>query len=64
MQAQIVLQDTKKWIENYGHRDRNYIHLIENFVWNHLFINIYKCMILNILYQLLKGVVGNIHILQ
>ena len=50
MQAQIVLQDTKQWIENYGRKDLASIYLIEKFVWNHLFVNIHKCIMLDIFY--------------
>ncbi len=64
MRAQIALQETEEWIENHGHRDPNCVYSMENFAWNHSFVNIHECMMLDILYQLLKGVVDGTHILQ
>ncbi len=61
--AQIALQETEEWIENHGHRDLDCVHSMENFVWNHSIVNIHKYMMLDILHQLLKGVVGGTYIL-
>lgn len=57
MCAQLALQDTAKWIEKNGLKNTDYVYLIKNFAKNHSFINIHKCMILDIFYQLLKRVV-------
>ncbi len=62
--AQIVLQKTEEQIEDHGHKDLNYVHSIKNFAWNHLFVNIHECIMLDILHQLLKRVVGRTHMLQ
>ncbi len=63
-QAQIALQETEKWIEDHSHRDPDCVHSVENFAWNHSFVNIHECMMLDILHQLLKRVVGGTHMLQ
>ncbi len=62
--AQIALYETEKWIEDHGHKDPDCVHLMENFAWIHSFVNIHECIMLDILYQLLKEVVGGTHMLQ
>lgn len=37
---------------------------MQHVVWNHLFVNMYKCMILDMLYQLLKEMIDGMHIFQ
>ncbi len=32
--AQIALQETEEWIEDYGHGDPDCVHSMENFAWN------------------------------
>ncbi len=59
--AQIALQEIEEWIEDHSHRDLDCVHSMENFAWNHLFVNIHECMILDILHQLLKRMVGSMH---
>ncbi len=64
MRVEIALQETEEWIEDHGHRDLDCVHSMDNFTWNHSFVNIHKCMMLDILHQLLKGVVSGTHMLQ
>ena len=63
MLLQLAYQDTEDWIEENSFRHPDYIHQMRNFIWNQFFVNIYECIILDIFYQLLKGVVGSMHIL-
>ncbi len=37
---------------------------MKNFAWNHSFLNIHKSIMLDILYQFLKGVIGGMNMLQ
>ena len=62
--AQLALQDTAELVKENGLKYLDCVYLIRNFVWNHSFVNIYECMMLDILYQLLKGMVGGTHMLQ
>ncbi len=62
--SQLALQDTKEWIEENGLRHPDCVHSMRNFAWNHSFVNIHKCMMLDILLQLLKRVVGGTYMLQ
>ncbi len=62
--AQIAFQETEEWIHDHRHRDPDCVHSMENFAWNHSFVNIHKCMMIDILHQLSKRVVGGTHILQ
>lgn len=64
MWTKIAIQNTDKWIGKHSHKDQEYVYLVENFEEKHSFVNIYKSMILDIFYQLLKRVVDGTHILQ
>ncbi len=39
--GQIALQETEEWIADYGYRDPDCVHSMENFAWNHSFVNIH-----------------------
>ena len=41
-------------------RNDNWLHLMKNFAWNHYLVNIHQCMMIDILYQLLKEAVMNV----
>ncbi len=62
--SQLVLQDTKNWIEENGLKHPDCVHSMGNFAWNHFFVNIHECIMLDILHQLLKEVVGSTYMLQ
>lgn len=48
----------------YGHKNQEYVDWVEKLVWKHSFMKIHKCIILDILYQLLKEVLSDTHIFQ
>ena len=62
--SQLALQDTEDWIEENGLNHPDCVYPKRNFAWNHSFININECMMLDIFHQLLKRVVGGTHMLQ
>ena len=62
--SQLALQDTEDWIKENGLKHPDCVHPMRNFAWNYSFVNIHECMMLDILHQLLKGVVGGTHMLQ
>ena len=62
--SQLALQDIEDWIEENSLRHSDCVYSIRNFAWNHSFVNIHECMMLDILHQLLKRVVGGTHMFQ
>ena len=38
--------------------DFAWIHSVKNFAWSHMFVNIHKTMMINVLYQLLRRIVS------
>ena len=64
MLSQLALQNTEDWIEENGLKYLDCVYSMRNFAWNHFFVNIYEYMMLDILHQLLKEVVGDTHMLQ
>ncbi len=47
-------QRKNNMIEN----DFAWIHSVKNFAWSHMFVNIHKTMMINVLYQLLRRIVS------
>ena len=64
MCVQVAQQNTIEWMEENGSKHPDYMHSITNFAESHFFMNIHQCMLLDILYQLLKSVVVGTHMLQ
>ena len=42
--------------------DKDWVHLVKNFAWDHQLVNIHETLMIDVLYQLLKGMV--IHLLS
>ena len=64
MYAQLAWQNTIEWIEENSPKHLNCIYSVTNFAWSHFFMNIHQYIFLDIFYQLLKGVIGSIYMLQ